>query len=162
MVEVKDEENILKVQVVDEQVERIQELKSYEQHEDEISSLVLETTKKVGTLKTCAEKVVHFIDDEDVKGFGSELSMDSKHANGLKRKSIQEKVRREKMFEVDEVLNIENSGVSSSKVRRNDEDKIEVLAEEYMEHLERDKEARKKENVGCICLQCIDTSLSTP
>ncbi|GKB63314.1 hypothetical protein Tco_0919500, partial [Tanacetum coccineum] len=84
MAEVKDEENILKAEVVDEHVERIQELKSYEQHEDDISSLVLETTKKVGNLKTCVGKVVDFIDDEVVKGFGSELSMNSKRTNDLK------------------------------------------------------------------------------
>ncbi|GJW26094.1 reverse transcriptase domain-containing protein [Tanacetum coccineum] len=47
MVEVKNEESILKVEVIDEDVEKI-DLKSYEQHEDKISTKVLETTNKVG------------------------------------------------------------------------------------------------------------------
>ncbi|GJZ80125.1 putative RNA-directed DNA polymerase, eukaryota, reverse transcriptase zinc-binding domain protein [Tanacetum coccineum] len=68
---------------------------------------------------------------------------DPKTSANLPRK----KVRREKMFEVDEALNIENSAASSFEVRGNEEEKIEELAEEYMEHMERGKEARKRKTI---------------
>nr|GEX54901.1 RNA-directed DNA polymerase [Tanacetum cinerariifolium] len=55
-------------EVVDEHIEKIQDLQNYKQHDDKISTLLFETTNKVDTLKTC-EEIMGFNDDEDVKGF---------------------------------------------------------------------------------------------
>ncbi|GJV14381.1 hypothetical protein Tco_1359704 [Tanacetum coccineum] len=116
--DVKVEEKIMKAEVVDEHIEKIQDLQSYKQHDDNISTLSFETTNTVGTLKTC-EEIMSFNDDEDVKGF----RVDVKH------KSIEDKVRREKVFEVDEALNIKNSRASSFQVRgiNVDETKVNVV-----------------------------------
>ncbi|GKD42111.1 hypothetical protein Tco_1266756 [Tanacetum coccineum] len=73
--EVKVKENIVKAEVVDEHIEKIQDLQSYKQHDDNLSTLSFGTTNKVGTLKTC-EEIIGFNDDEDVKGFNCELKMD--------------------------------------------------------------------------------------
>ncbi|GKC06910.1 transposon ty3-I gag-pol polyprotein, partial [Tanacetum coccineum] len=115
--QVKVEEKIVKAEVVDEHIEKIQDLHSYKQHDDKISTLLCGTTNKVGTLKTC-EEIMGFNDDEDVKGFRVDV----------KRKSIKDKVRRE-VFEVDEALAIENSRASSFQVRGNhvDETKVKVV-----------------------------------
>ncbi|GKA57300.1 RNA-directed DNA polymerase [Tanacetum coccineum] len=196
--EVKVEEKIMKVEVVDEHIEKIQDLQSYKQHDDKISTLLCETTNKVGTLKTY-EEILGFNDDEDVKGFNCELKTDFKCVHDLnvhdlnsglifrmiiknhikfsivkkeaifitienlvvadkehttrcfgswidrweygrcikkyegfrvdvKRKSIEDKVRREKVFEVDEALNIENSRESSFQVRGINVDETKVNA----------------------------------
>ncbi|GJW36400.1 hypothetical protein Tco_0059320 [Tanacetum coccineum] len=66
--EVKVEEKIVKAEVVDEHIEKIQELQNYKEHEDKILTLLFETTNKVGTLNTY-EEIMGFNDDEDVKGF---------------------------------------------------------------------------------------------
>ncbi|GJX11075.1 RNA-directed DNA polymerase [Tanacetum coccineum] len=66
--EVKVEEKIVKVEVVDEHVKKIQYLQTYKEHDDKISTLLCETTNKVGILKTCKE-IMGFNDDEDVKAF---------------------------------------------------------------------------------------------
>ncbi|GJY75873.1 RNA-directed DNA polymerase [Tanacetum coccineum] len=107
--EVKVEEKIVKAEVVVEHIEKIQDLQSYKQHDDKILTLLFETTNKVGTLKTC-EEIMGFNDDEDVKSFNC-FRVD------VKRESIKDKVRREKVFEVDEALDIENSRASSFQVR---------------------------------------------
>ncbi|GJT27379.1 transposon ty3-I gag-pol polyprotein [Tanacetum coccineum] len=73
--EVKVEENIVKAEVVDEHIEKIQDLQNYKQQDDKISTLLFETTNKVGTLKTC-EEFVGFNDDEDLKGFNFGLNKD--------------------------------------------------------------------------------------
>nr|GEU39709.1 putative nucleotidyltransferase, ribonuclease H [Tanacetum cinerariifolium] len=65
--EVKVEEKIVKAKVVDEHIEKIEDLQSYRQHDDKISTFLFGTTNKVGTLKTC-EETMSFNDDEDVKG----------------------------------------------------------------------------------------------
>ncbi|GKA18995.1 transposon ty3-I gag-pol polyprotein [Tanacetum coccineum] len=65
---VKVEEKIVKAEVVDEHIEKIQDLQNYKQQDDKISTSLFETTNKVGTLKTF-EEIVGFNDDEDVKGF---------------------------------------------------------------------------------------------
>ncbi|GJT11759.1 hypothetical protein Tco_0858801 [Tanacetum coccineum] len=101
--EVKVEKKIVKAEVVEDHIEKIQDLQSYKQHDDNISTLSFGTTNKVGTLKTC-EEIMVFNDEEDVKV-------------DVKRKSIEDKVRREKMFDVDEALNIKNSRASSFQVR---------------------------------------------
>ncbi|GJR24678.1 transposon ty3-I gag-pol polyprotein [Tanacetum coccineum] len=106
--EVKVEEKLVKAKVVDKHIEKIQDFQN-KQHDDKISTLLFETTNKVGTLKTC-EEIISFNDDEDVKGFNC-FQVD------VKRKSIEDKVRREKVFEVDEAFNIENSRASSFQVR---------------------------------------------
>ncbi|GJS08545.1 transposon ty3-I gag-pol polyprotein [Tanacetum coccineum] len=117
---VKVEEKIVKAEVVDEHIEKIQDLQNYKQHEDKISTLLFETTNKVDTLKTCKE-IMGFNDDEDVKGFNC-FRVD------VKRKSIEDKVRRE-VFEVDEALAIENSRARSSfQVRGNHVDETNVNA----------------------------------
>ncbi|GJX05269.1 RNA-directed DNA polymerase [Tanacetum coccineum] len=115
--EVKFEEKIVKAEVVDEHVEKIQDLQSYKEHYEKISTLLFGTRNKVGALKTC-EEIMGFNDDEDVKGFRVDV----------KRKSIKDKVRREKVFEVDEALDIENSRASSFQVRGNDVDETKVNA----------------------------------
>ncbi|GJW00070.1 transposon ty3-I gag-pol polyprotein [Tanacetum coccineum] len=115
--EVKVEEKIVKAKVVDEHIEKIQYLQSYKQHDDKISPLLCETTNKVGSLKTC-EEIMDFNDDDDVKGFRVDA----------KRKSIKDKVRREKVFEVDEAFNIENSRASSFQVRGINVDETKVNA----------------------------------
>nr|GEY78027.1 hypothetical protein [Tanacetum cinerariifolium] len=99
-------------------------LQSYEQYDDEVSTLVLEATNKVGTLTTCAGKVLDFKDDEDVKGleYGRRVNIDEGCRVNVKHKSTEYKVRREKMFEVDEALDSENSKASSFQVRVNDRD----------------------------------------
>ena len=53
-------------------VEKTQDLQICDKFVNEISTLVLETTNKVGTLKTCEEEDMGFSDDEDC-----EISMDS-------------------------------------------------------------------------------------
>ncbi|GJZ88888.1 hypothetical protein Tco_0660670 [Tanacetum coccineum] len=80
--EVKVEEKIVKAEVVDEHIEKIQDLQNYKQHDDKISTLLFETTNKVGTLKTC-EEIMGFNDDEDVKGFICELKMDFECVHNL-------------------------------------------------------------------------------
>ncbi|GJX02230.1 hypothetical protein Tco_0186143 [Tanacetum coccineum] len=45
--EVKVEEKIVKAEVVDEHIKKIQDLQSYKQHDDKISTLLCETTNKV-------------------------------------------------------------------------------------------------------------------
>ncbi|GJV22324.1 putative nucleotidyltransferase, ribonuclease H [Tanacetum coccineum] len=106
-------------EVVDEHIEKIQDLQNYKQHDDKISTLLFETTNKVGTLKTC-EEIMGFNDDEDVKGFKC-FRVD------VKRKSIEDKLRRE-VFEVDEALAIENSRASSFQVRGIHVDETKVNA----------------------------------
>nr|GFB93497.1 RNA-directed DNA polymerase [Tanacetum cinerariifolium] len=56
--EVKVKENIMKAKVVDEHVKKIQDLQSYKEHDEKISTLLFQTTNKVGTLKTCKEIMV--------------------------------------------------------------------------------------------------------
>ncbi|GJZ63434.1 hypothetical protein Tco_0619855 [Tanacetum coccineum] len=120
--EVKIEEKIVKAEVVDEHIEKIQYLQSYKQHDDKISPLLCETTNKVGSLKTC-EEIMDFNDDDDVTGYIYEgFRVDAK------RKSIKDKVRREKVFEVDEAFNIENSRASSFQVRGINVDETKVNA----------------------------------
>nr|GEZ07919.1 transposon Ty3-I Gag-Pol polyprotein [Tanacetum cinerariifolium] len=134
--EVKVEENAIKVEVVDEHVEKIHDLHSYKEHDDKILTLLFQTTNKVDTLKTC-EKIMVFNNDEDVKGFNCELKTDFECVHNLnvrdldygrvkkykgfqvdvKCKSIEDKVRREKVFEVDEALDTENSRASSFQVK---------------------------------------------
>ncbi|GKA65261.1 transposon ty3-I gag-pol polyprotein [Tanacetum coccineum] len=79
---------------------------------------IVKAENKIGTLKTCEELMV-FNDDEDVKGFNC-FGVD------VKRKSIKDKVRREKVFEVDEALDTENSRASSFQVRGINVDKTKV------------------------------------
>nr|GEW65391.1 RNA-directed DNA polymerase, eukaryota [Tanacetum cinerariifolium] len=50
--EVKIEENIVKAKVVDEHIEKIQDIQNYKQEDDKVSTSLFETTNKVGTLKT--------------------------------------------------------------------------------------------------------------
>nr|GEY99738.1 RNA-directed DNA polymerase [Tanacetum cinerariifolium] len=106
--EVKVEEKIMKVEVFNEHIKKIQDLQSYKQHDDKISTLLFETTNKIGTLKIC-EEIMGFNDDEDVKGFNY-------------------KVCREKVFEVDDALDIENSRASSFQLRGIYIDKTKVNA----------------------------------
>ncbi|GKD35883.1 hypothetical protein Tco_1251392 [Tanacetum coccineum] len=80
--DVKVEEKIVKAKVVDEHIEKIQDLQSYKQHDDKISTLLCETTNKVSTLKTC-EEIMGFNDDEDVNGFNCELKTDFKYVHDL-------------------------------------------------------------------------------
>nr|GEV41235.1 transposon Ty3-I Gag-Pol polyprotein [Tanacetum cinerariifolium] len=108
--EVKVEKKIVKDEVVDEHIEKIQTLQSYKQHDDNISTLSFGTTYKVGTLKTC-EKIMGFNDDEDVK----------------------DKVRHE-VFEIDEALAIEGSRASSFQVMENHVD--ETKGEDELEYVE--------------------------
>ncbi|GKB19399.1 hypothetical protein Tco_0853322 [Tanacetum coccineum] len=103
--EVKVKEKIVKAEVVEDHIKKIQDLQSYKQHDDNISTLSFGTMNKVGTLKTC-EEIMGFNDDEDVKGFRVDV----------KRKSIKDKVRHE-VFDVDEALDIEDSRESSFQVR---------------------------------------------
>ncbi|GKD68798.1 hypothetical protein Tco_1322888 [Tanacetum coccineum] len=136
--EVKVEEKVVKAEVVDEHIEKIQDLQSYKQHDDKISTLLCETTNKVGTLKTC-EEIMGFNDDEDVKSFN--WVVDREHTTrcfgswidrweygrrvkkyegfrvDVERKSIKDKLHRE-VFDVVEALDIENSGASSFQMRR--------------------------------------------
>ncbi|GJS75353.1 putative nucleotidyltransferase, ribonuclease H [Tanacetum coccineum] len=163
--DVKVEEKIVKVEVVDEHIEKIQDLQTYKQHDDNISTLSFGTTNTVSTLKIC-EEIMGFNDDEDVKSFNCELKMDFKCVHDLnvhdldsglilrmiiknhikfsmydrcvkryegfrvdvRSKSIKYKVRREKVFEVDEALDIENSRASSFQVRGIHVDKTKVNA----------------------------------
>nr|GEU93097.1 transposon Ty3-I Gag-Pol polyprotein [Tanacetum cinerariifolium] len=85
---VKVEEKIFEAEVVNEHVDKIQDVQSYKQHDDKISTLLFGTRNKVGMLK--------------YEGF----RVDVKH------KSIKDKVHREKVFKVDEALDIENSRAS--------------------------------------------------
>ncbi|GKB18195.1 hypothetical protein Tco_0852118 [Tanacetum coccineum] len=56
----------MKAEVVEDHIEKIQDLQSYKQHDDKISTLLFQTTNKVDTLKT-SEEVMGFNDDENVK-----------------------------------------------------------------------------------------------
>ncbi|GKC48296.1 transposon ty3-I gag-pol polyprotein [Tanacetum coccineum] len=112
---VKVKEKIIKVEVVNEHIKKIQDLQNCKLYDDKISTLLFETMNKVGTLKT-SEEIMDFTNDEDVQGFRADV----------KRKSIEDKVRREKVFEVDEALNIENSRASSFQVRGINVDETKV------------------------------------
>ncbi|GJY58308.1 hypothetical protein Tco_0458200 [Tanacetum coccineum] len=169
--ELKVEEKIVKAEVVDEHVEKIQDLQSYKEHDEKISTLLFGTRNKVSALKTC-EEIMGFNDDEDVKGFNCALKTDFECAPNLnirdldyglilrmrstkpdvlghglivgsmvdvlkkyegfrvdvKRKSIEDKVRREKVFEVHEALDIENSRVISFQVKGIHVDETKVNA----------------------------------
>ncbi|GKA22794.1 putative nucleotidyltransferase, ribonuclease H [Tanacetum coccineum] len=70
--EVKVEEKIVKDEVVDEHIKKIQDLQNYKQHDDKISTLLFQTTNKVDALKTSKE-IMGFNDDEDVKDLNYEL-----------------------------------------------------------------------------------------
>ncbi|GJV16353.1 RNA-directed DNA polymerase, eukaryota [Tanacetum coccineum] len=118
--EVTVEEKMLKVEVVEKHVEKIQDIQICDKHVNEISTLVLKTAKEVGVLKTCDEEVSGSKIDEDVKGFHCEQKTDFECIYDVKRKSTQDKVRREKIFEVNEALDSENSRASSFQVREND------------------------------------------
>ncbi|GJT03458.1 hypothetical protein Tco_0824627 [Tanacetum coccineum] len=76
------EEKIVKAEVVDEHIEKIQDLQNYKQQDDKISTSLFETTNKVGTLKTF-EEIVGFNDDEDVKGFNFRLHKDFERVHNL-------------------------------------------------------------------------------
>ncbi|GJS33555.1 hypothetical protein Tco_0531937 [Tanacetum coccineum] len=73
--EVKVKEKIVQAEVVNEHIEKIQDLQNYKQHDDKILTLLFKTTNTVGTLKIC-EEIMGSNDDEDVKGFNYELKMD--------------------------------------------------------------------------------------
>ncbi|GKD79142.1 hypothetical protein Tco_1341763 [Tanacetum coccineum] len=79
--EVNVEGKIVQAEVANEHIEKIQNLQIYKQHDDKISTLLFETTNKVGTLNAC-EEIIGFYDDEDVKGFRVDV----------KRKSIEDKI----------------------------------------------------------------------
>ncbi|GJZ48673.1 hypothetical protein Tco_0602505 [Tanacetum coccineum] len=66
MAEVKIEENILKIEVVEEHVENIKDLQVCELHEDKIANLVV-STKEVVVLKNCENKVLGSKDEERVE-----------------------------------------------------------------------------------------------
>nr|GEU65648.1 putative nucleotidyltransferase, ribonuclease H [Tanacetum cinerariifolium] len=70
----------------------------------QLSKPEFKVEEKILNVETC-EEIMGFNDDEDVKGFNC-FRVD------VKRKSIEDKVRRE-VFEVDEALYIENSRASS-------------------------------------------------
>ncbi|GJY28644.1 hypothetical protein Tco_0404411 [Tanacetum coccineum] len=75
--EVKVEEKMLKVKVVEEHVGKMQDLQICDKHVSEISILVLETTKEVGVLKTFNDEVAGFKTRENVKRFDCELKIGS-------------------------------------------------------------------------------------
>nr|GEV64409.1 hypothetical protein [Tanacetum cinerariifolium] len=103
--------------------------------------------EKIMKAKTC-EEIMGFNNDEDVKGFNCELKTDFKCVHDLNirdfdsglisrmiiknyikfstRKSIKDKVRREKVFEVDEAFNIENSRASSFQVKKINVDETKI------------------------------------
>nr|GEU38684.1 transposon Ty3-I Gag-Pol polyprotein [Tanacetum cinerariifolium] len=195
---VKVKDKIIKTEVVENHIEKILDLQSYKQHDDNISTLSFGTTNKVGTLKTC-EEILGFNDDEDVKGFNCKLKMEFKCVHDLnvrdldyglilrmimknqikfsmankeaifitteklrvtdkehitrcfrswvdhweygrrvkkykgfrvdvKRKSTRDKVHHEKVFDVDESLDIENSRASSFQVKGIHADETKVNA----------------------------------
>ncbi|GJY68000.1 hypothetical protein Tco_0470982 [Tanacetum coccineum] len=169
-------------EVVEDHSEKIQDLQSYKQHDDNISTLSFGTTNKVGTLKTCKE-IMGFNDDEDVKGFDCELKVDfecvhdlnvhdldyglilrmiiKNHINfsmeygrrvekyegfrvDVKRKSIEDKIRREKVFDVDEPLDIENHEGRFFLSVFQEEDEFE-----YAEPLDGEAEQHYNELVTC-------------
>ncbi|GJW58363.1 transposon ty3-I gag-pol polyprotein [Tanacetum coccineum] len=73
--EIKIEEKIMKAEVVDEHIMKIQDLQSYKEHDEKISTLLFGTRNKVGALITC-EEIIGFNDDEDVKGFNFVIRKD--------------------------------------------------------------------------------------
>nr|GEX00922.1 hypothetical protein [Tanacetum cinerariifolium] len=85
--EVKVDEKMVKAEVVEEQIKKIQDLQSYKQHDDKILTLLFETMNKVGTLKTC-EEIMGSNDDEDVKGFNCELKMDFECVHNLNVRNL--------------------------------------------------------------------------
>ncbi|GKC84077.1 hypothetical protein Tco_1139794, partial [Tanacetum coccineum] len=80
--EVKVEEKIVKAKVVDEHIEKIQDLQSYKEHDEKISTLLFGRRNKVGALKTCKE-IMGFNDDEDVKGFNFGIKKDFECVHNL-------------------------------------------------------------------------------
>ncbi|GKE35775.1 hypothetical protein Tco_1455097, partial [Tanacetum coccineum] len=110
--------------------------------EKKIVKAEVKVKEKIIKAETC-EEIMGFNDDEDVKGFVCDLDYGSwidsweygrrvKKYEGfrvdVKRKSIEDKVHREKVFEVDEALNIENSRASSLQVRGINVDETKVNA----------------------------------
>ncbi|GKD92619.1 hypothetical protein Tco_1372456, partial [Tanacetum coccineum] len=80
--EVKVEEKIVKVEVVDEHVKKIQYLQTYKEHDEKNSTLLFGTRNTVDTLKTC-EEIMGSNDDEDLKGFNCELKPDFKCVHNI-------------------------------------------------------------------------------
>ncbi|GJV50661.1 hypothetical protein Tco_1446402 [Tanacetum coccineum] len=69
---------------------KIQDLQSYKQHDDNLSTLSFGTTNKVGTLKTY-EEIVGFNDDEDVKGLEGEFfSSEGIHVDATKVNAVRD------------------------------------------------------------------------
>ncbi|GKD24570.1 hypothetical protein Tco_1230784 [Tanacetum coccineum] len=79
---------IAMAEVVEDHIEKIQDLQSYKQHDDKISTLLFQTTNKVDTLKTC-EEIIGFNDDEDVKGFNFKFSMENREAIFIKIENLE-------------------------------------------------------------------------
>ncbi|GJS95323.1 transposon ty3-I gag-pol polyprotein [Tanacetum coccineum] len=104
---VKVEEKIMKAKVVDEHIEKIQDLQMVADKEH--------ITRCFGS----------WIDRWE---YGRCIKKYEGFRVDVKRKSIEDKVRREKVFEVDEALNIKNSRASSFQVRGINVDETKVNA----------------------------------
>ncbi|GJW43295.1 hypothetical protein Tco_0072094 [Tanacetum coccineum] len=88
--EVKVKEKIVKDEVIEDHIEKIQDLQSYKQHDHKISTLLFETTNKVGTLKT-REEIRGFNDDEDVKELEGEFfPSEGIHVNETKVNAVRD------------------------------------------------------------------------
>nr|GEX00044.1 putative nucleotidyltransferase, ribonuclease H [Tanacetum cinerariifolium] len=85
-----------------------------------LPKLKVRVKEKIIMAETC-EEIMGFNDDEDVKGFNCELKIDFECVHDLNVRDLDYglifKVHREKVFEVDEAFDIENSRVSFFQVR---------------------------------------------
>lgn len=68
---VKIKENILKTEVIKEDIENMQKIQVCEQHEDKISTLVLETTQETVVVTTCEDKSLGFKSEERVENLNT-------------------------------------------------------------------------------------------
>ncbi|GJT84601.1 hypothetical protein Tco_1066318 [Tanacetum coccineum] len=151
--EVSAEENLLKVEVVEELLKKKSKnfkLKIYGFNDDEdvkdFDCELKTDSECVDDLKTCdldyelilkmiiktsikfsmLDKEVILIAIENLVVVDKECTTRCFRVD-VKRKSTEDKVHREKVFEVDEALDSENSMASSFQVRGNDVDKIQDL-----------------------------------
>ncbi|GJW47617.1 hypothetical protein Tco_0079263 [Tanacetum coccineum] len=91
---IKIEEKIVKAEVVDEHIVQIQDLQSYKEHDEKISTLLFGTRNKVGALKTC-EEIMGFNDEKmswtDRWEYGRRVKKYEGFRVDVKRKSIEDK-----------------------------------------------------------------------
>ncbi|GJW50002.1 hypothetical protein Tco_0091353 [Tanacetum coccineum] len=152
--EVKIKEKIVKAEVVEDHIEKIQDLQSYKQHDDNISTLSFGTTNKVvrgihvdetkinavrdwPSPKTLPEvrniKVADAFQEEDELEYAEPLDGEAKQVTYVVQRTLCSSKVSDSSQNVNEG---KHPWTSSSKERGNDEDMIQELAKEYMDMIQ--------------------------